>query len=203
MKVRQFFTWTKFLPYWLTIAGIFGLLASFALTYEKIQTLEHPGYKPSCNLNPVLSCQSVMSTPQAEVFGVPNPIFGLIAFSMLLTLGILLIAGVRLRRRLWLAAQIGATAGVIFMHYLFFESVYKIHAICPWCFGVWMVTIPVFWGITIFNIRMGYFGHVKFARLHRAIHFIDHHAALILASWYVVIFAILLSQFWYYWSTLL
>lgn len=50
------------LPYIFIIAGIIGAIASFVLTYGKIQVLQNPAYKPACSVNPVLSCGSVMKT---------------------------------------------------------------------------------------------------------------------------------------------
>ncbi len=190
-------TWQSALPYVLLIGGILGVVASFALTYDKLHVLQDPGYKPGCNLNPVLSCGSVMKTSQASLLGVPNTIFGLIGFSMATMLGLGLLAGAVFKRWLWLGVQVAATGGVVFMHYLFFQAVFRIHAICPWCFGVWMITIPIFFGITIYNIRMGHLGSSRFLR------FINTFSNDILALWYLIIFAILLIKFWYYWSTLL
>lgn len=191
----------KVLPYILIVAGIIGLTASFVLTYDKIHVLTDNGYEPSCNLNPVLSCGSVMKTQQASLMGVPNTIFGLIAFSMLLTLGVLLSSGAKLKRWVWIVAQIAATIGVIFMHYLFFQGVYRINAICPWCFVVWMITIPTFWYITVHNLREG---HLKLPdHLIKLSRFIQRYHGDILLVWYLVILGILLEHFWYYWSTLL
>lgn len=186
------------LPYLLIAAGIIGVLASFALTYDKIQVLQNPDYSPPCNINPVLSCGSVMKTEQASFLGVPNTIFGLMAFTALTTFGFLLAAGARLQRWIWQAAQAAATLGVIFMHYLFFQAVYRINAICPWCFVVWMITIPVFWYITIYNLREG---HLRLPP--KLSHFIQNHHAHILLVWYTVIFLIIIERFWYYWTTLI
>lgn len=139
-----------------------------------------------------------MITSQAEVLGMPNTIFGIIGFSMLIMLGLTLIAGAQLKRWMWLLAQAAATLGVVFMHYLFVQSVWAIGAICPWCFVVWMVTIPIFWGITMYNLRTG---NIKLPRL--VAQFIDKHNGDILGLWYLAIFAILLFKFWYYWETLI
>ncbi|HZM64202.1 MAG TPA: vitamin K epoxide reductase family protein [Candidatus Saccharimonadales bacterium] len=195
-------TWQKALPYILLIGGVIGLLASFILTYDKIQLLQDPNYRAACNLNPVVSCGSIMKMPQANLFGVPNTIYGLIVFSMLTMLGLALLAGATFKRWLWLAIQSMATVGVIFMHYLFFEAVFRIHAICPWCFIVWMVTIPIFFSITICNIRTNTFGN-RWQMLASTMHFIDRYNKDILVLWYLVIFVILGVKFWYYWSTLL
>lgn len=189
------------LPYVLMIAGVVGMVASFALTYDKVQVLQNPSYNPSCNLNPILSCGSVMKTEQASLLGVPNTIFGLVAFTALLTFGALLASGAKVSRWIWLSAQVMATAGVVFMHYLFFQGVYRIHAICPWCFVVWMITIPTFWYITMYNLQQRHIFAPK--ALQPATNFIQKHHGDVLLTWYVVIFGILLQRFWYYWSTLL
>jgi len=69
---------------WVTlIAGAIGLLASVTLTVEKIRLLTDAAYVPSCNLNPVLSCGPVMATPQASVLGFPNPLMGIVPFTVL------------------------------------------------------------------------------------------------------------------------
>jgi uncharacterized membrane protein len=196
-------TWQRTLPYVLLIGGVIGLVASFVLTYDKIHVLQDPNYQPSCNLNPVLSCGSIMQTPQATLLGVPNTIFGLVAFGMLTMLGLVLLAGAILKQWLWLAVQAIATLGVIFMHYLFFQAVFHIHAICPWCFVVWLVTIPIFFGITIYNIRQDIYSLSKNRVAVRITSFIDKYNQDILVLWYLAIFMILLVKFWYYWRTLL
>jgi uncharacterized membrane protein len=196
-------TWQKALPYVFIVGGIIGLLASFTLTYDKIHVLESSSYQPACNINPILSCGSVMKTQQASLMGVPNTVFGLMAFSMLLMLGVVLTTGVKLPRWLWIAAQGAATGGVIFMHYLFFEGVFRIHAICPWCFVVWMITIPIFFGITVYNIREGNLYLERLGHARKIGAFISRYSNDLLVLWYLVIFVILLTKFWYYWSTLL
>lgn len=189
------------LPYILIAAGVIGLIASFVLTYDKLQIMQNADYTPSCNINPILSCGSVMKTEQASLMGVPNTIFGLIAFTMLSTFGVLLAGGVQVKKWVWLNAQLAATAGVVFMHYLFFQGVYRIGAICPWCFMVWMVTIPTFWYVTLYNLRQGYIRLP--AAWKPAERFVQRHHGDILALWYLAILGILLERFWYFWSTLL
>lgn len=200
-RAKREITLQKALPYILIFAGIIGCIASFVLTYDKIQVLQDPNHDPSCNINPILSCGSVMKTEQASLLGVPNTIFGLVAFSVLATFGVLLAGGAKVKRWVWLAAQAAAVAGVIFMHYLFFQGVYRINAICPWCFVVWMITIPTFWYLTLYNLREKI---VKLpAKLEPVNAFVQKHHGNILLLWYLVIFGILLEHFWYYWSTLI
>lgn len=189
------------LPYILIVAGIIGCIASFVLTYDKIHVLQDPGYNPGCNINPILSCGSVMKTEQASLLGVPNTVFGLVAFSMLFTFGVLLAGGAKVKKWVWLGAQVAATVGVVFMHYLFFQGVYRINAICPWCFIVWMVTIPTFWYITLHNLREN---HIRVPTTLKPVHtFAQKHHGDVLLVWYLAIFGVLLERFWYFWSTLL
>lgn len=188
------------LPYILITAAVIGMVASFALTYDKFKVIQDPNYVPSCNINPVLSCGSVMKTEQASLLGVPNTLFGLVGFSALLTLGLILAAGTKVKRRVWVGAQIGATAGVIFIHYLFFQGVFRIGAICPWCFVVWMIVIPTFWYITLYNLREG---HIKLGLSQKVKTFLLRHHGDILLFWYLLTFTVLLTRFWYYFKTLL
>lgn len=190
----------KILPYIFVAAGIIGLVASFALTYDKIQVLKNPAYIPSCNINPIISCGSVMKTEQASLLGVPNTIFGLMAFSMLTTLGIVLLAGATFKRWLWQFINAGALAGFLFFVYLFFEAVYRLHTICPYCFVVWMIVPPVLWYTTLYNLREG---HIKLRLGASAKDFLIKRHGDILLSWYLIVFLILLTHFWYYWKTLL
>ena len=200
-KLRKL-TLPTILPYLLLGLSIIGLMASFALTYDKIHTLINPDYEAACSINPILSCGSVMKTEQASLFGIPNSVFGLLGYVSLATLAVTLLAGATFRKWLWLVMQAGASIGVIFMHYLFFQGVFRINAICPYCFVVWMVTIPIFWYITVYNLKTknisfsGNFGQ-------KATAFIQTNHGNILTFWYILIFGILLQHFWYYWQTLI
>jgi uncharacterized membrane protein len=187
------------LPYIMIVGGAIGLIASLLLTHDKIKVLQNPGYNPLCNINPILSCGSVMKTEQASLFGMPNTIFGIIAFTALISFGFIMASGAIFKRWLWQVAQVFATVGVLFMHYLFFQGVFRINAICPWCFVTWMVVIPIFWYVTLYNLRTGNIkiGNRDFNK------FVQKNHGNILIGWYAIIFLILITRFWYYWSTLL
>lgn len=61
------------LPWLLIVTGSLGLLSSFVITVDKFELLKNPDFRPSCSINPVLSCTNVMLSDQASVFGFPNP----------------------------------------------------------------------------------------------------------------------------------
>jgi uncharacterized membrane protein len=180
---------------WLyVIGGGIGFLAAFALTIEKIAKLADPGYVPTCSLNPVVSCGSVMDSPQAAAFGFPNPLIGVAAFAVVSTVGVVLLSGFQAPRWFWLGMQLGVTFGVAFVHWLIYASLNLIGALCPYCMIVWLVTIPIFWYTTLHNLSFtGRPVAVGLARYH----------SLVLTLWYLAIIALILQAFWSYWTSLL
>ncbi|MGE3286092.1 MAG: vitamin K epoxide reductase family protein [Pseudonocardia sp.] len=128
--------------------GIAGTVAAFALTVDRIRLLENPAFVPGCSWNAVLSCGSVMTSPQAQVFGFPNPLIGLMTFPVVTTLGVAVLAGAVLPAWMWRGLWLGTLAGVAFVHWLIVQSVYVIGALCPYCMVVWVATIAVFWYVT-------------------------------------------------------
>lgn len=189
---------TKFLPYLLIVAGVIGLAMSFILTLEEHSLLKNPNYVPSCNLNPVIACGSVIRSGQAQAFHFPNPYIGLAAFPVLIVTGIALLAGARLKRWYWLGLEAGTLFGVGFVHWLFWQSVYHIHALCPYCMMVWAVTITTFWYVTLYNLEAG---HIKVKEeLQKTKNFLLRHHLDILTLWFVVITVLILKHFWYYYG---
>jgi len=136
----------------LVVGGIIGIFASIELIIQKISVLSNPDFVPNCDINPVLSCGSVINTEQASLFGFPNPVLGVIGFTIVIMFGALLFAGVELPRSMWLGLNLGALAGMFFVVWLVGQSLYVIGALCPWCMVVWVVTIPIFWQVTTDNL---------------------------------------------------
>lgn len=185
----------------LSIGGFVGLLASATLLIEKIELLKDPDYVPSCSINPILSCGSIMRTWQAEVFGFPNPVLGVIGFAVVLTVGVSLLSGVDYPRFFWVGMQIGATLGLVFVHWLIYQSLYRIDALCPYCMVVWCVTAAVFWYVCLRNLRaaVGTRSGVS-ARLVRV--GAEFHA-VVLTGWVLAVSGLIAERFWDYWTTLL
>lgn len=177
------------------IAGVIGLVASLTLTVEKIRLLTDPGYVPSCNLNPVLSCGPVMATPQASVFGFPNPLMGIAAFTVVVVTGVLAVAKVQLPRWYWVGLTLGTLAGAGFVHWLIFQSLYRIGAVCPYCMVVWAVTVALLVVFAGFARRPGA-EHSISQQLHR-------WRWTFVALWFVALFLLIFLRFQDYWLTLL
>jgi uncharacterized membrane protein len=186
----------------LVVTGALGLAAAITLTLEKIRLLEDPGYVPSCNLNPIVSCGSVMRTAQASAFGFPNSLLGVGGFAVVVTIGVAVLAGARLRPWFWLGLQAGTLFAVGFVHWLIFQTLYRIGAVCPYCIVVWAAVIPLFWYTTLHNLRRGVIPVPARWRdgvtgLGRSYHW------AVPALWYLLIALLILNRFWYYWQTLL
>jgi uncharacterized membrane protein len=139
----------------LVVCGLIGLVAAIELIIQKISVLSDPDFVPNCDINPVLSCGSVINTEQASLFGFPNPVLGVIGFTVVIMFGALLFAGLELPRSMWLGLNIGALAGMAFVVWLVIQSLYVIGALCPWCMVVWAITIPIFWQVTTDNLASG------------------------------------------------
>ena len=139
----------------LIVGGIIGIFASIELIVQKISVLSDPNFVPNCDINPILSCGSVINTEQASLFGFPNPVLGVIGFTVVVMFGSLLLAGVVLPKTMWLGLNLGALAGMFFVIWLVGQSLYVIGALCPWCMVVWSVTIPIFWQVTTDNLASG------------------------------------------------
>jgi uncharacterized membrane protein len=178
----------------LLACALFGLTASFVLTLEKIHLLQNPTAEPSCSINPFITCASAISSAQSEFLGVPLTLFGIMAYSALLALTVFLITKSVLSINMWRLALGVAAAGVLGVQYLIGQSVFVLHVICPWCFGVWL-TVPI-----IFTVMLGLSpSQVQHGRLQSLI---THRWAILLA-WYSALATLLLVVFWDAWMTLL
>lgn len=185
------------LPWILAPAASIGLLAAFVLTLEKIALLQDPTHKLSCSINPVLSCGSIIMSDQASAFSFPNPFLGLIGFSVVLTIGIALLAGANFKRWFWRGLQAGVTLGLVFCIWLIYQSLYTIGALCLYCMVVWAVTWLIFWYTTLYNIREKHIPSHK-----GCASFIQRHHADILIAGYLLVIFLIIENFWYYWKTL-
>ncbi len=191
----------KVLPWLLIICGTIGLLAAAIIIVDKIALLKDPNLVLLCDLNPVVSCGSVMESDQASAFGFPNPLIGLAGFPVLIVTGVAMLAGAKMRRWYWLGLQFGAIFGLAFVHWLFFQSVYNIGALCPYCMAVWAVTITSFWYVTLYNLEKG---HIKLPASLRGVGtFARNHHLDILLLWFLIIGGLILHHFWYYYGPIL
>jgi len=184
--------------WWVLIAGVIGFVASMTLTVEKIELLLNPSYVPSCNINPIVSCGSVMVTPQASVLGFPNPLLGLVGFTVVIVTGVLAVTKVPLPQWYWAGLMVGVLIGTVFVHWLIFQSLYRIGALCPYCMVVWAVTISLL--VVVASIA---FRPALQRRESGAARVLYHWRWSIAILWFTAVFLLIMVRFWNYWSTLL
>lgn len=187
--------------WWVLIAGTIGLIASATLTVEKISILLNPSYVPSCNINPIVSCGSVMTTPQASALGFPNSLIGIAAFSVVVVTGVLAVAKVSLPRWYWVGLAVGTLVGTVFVHWLIFQSLYRIGALCPYCMVVWVATISLL--VVTGSIASIALGPLDQSHGSAAARELYRWRWSIATLWLTAVFLLILARFWNYWSTLL
>ena len=190
-RLQRILTWV------LIVGGGIGWISSFVLTVEKLRLAEDPEYVPSCSINPVLSCGSVMATPQAELFGFANSLLGVTGFAVVVTVGAARLAGAVFQRWFWLALQLGTTAGAVLVHWLIVQSLYRIDALCPYCMTVWAATIVIFWYVTLACLN-----HLRGTRGTRISALLVANHAVPLTIWVLAVLGLIAQRFWNYWSTL-
>lgn len=191
----------KILPWILIVCGIIGTLAAGIITYDKLELASNPNYKPGCSLDPILSCGNIMMSWQATAFGdIPNPFIGFVAFPVMIAIGVGMLAGAIVKKRwYWLTFNLIAFLAVIFIHWLFYQSVYVIGNLCVYCIAVWIVTFTTFIFLTTYNIEQGYI-KLKQAWWPKLAGFIRRHPIDIIIFWALIIFTLTLKHFWYFYG---
>ena len=188
---------TKRHPYILLFASFIGLFASIKLIIEKIAVLADSSYVPSCDINPVLACGSVINTPQAAFFGFPNPIIGIIGFTAVFVLAVLFLFKIPLPSFIPIGLLFGSILGFFFICYLIYQSLYTISALCPWCMVVWASLLIILWQNIVYAAKTNVFNLPT--RFTAVIVILDW---FILASFFLIIIGLIFLNwidFWLGW----
>lgn len=177
------------------VSAAFALLASFTLSVEKLELLKNPDAILSCSVNLVLNCANVMKTPQAEVFGFPNSYLGILGFAIVTAVAMGGLLGVKYTRSYLVTAQVFYGLGLLFAYWLFFQSVYVIQVLCPWCLVVTVTTTLIFETLLRYNLRQNNFSlSGKTNKLVQR--WLDKdYDKLIVAGWLVLMVALVVLKF--------
>jgi uncharacterized membrane protein len=135
------------------LSSCLSLVASFVLSVDALKLAEDPNADLSCNINAVISCGTVGSAWQSQLLGFPNAFLGLVAEPVVITIAVASLGGVRFPRWFMLSAQLVYTVGLGFAYWLFYQAMFSIGALCPWCLLVTLSTTLVFSTLTHVNIR--------------------------------------------------
>jgi uncharacterized membrane protein len=175
--------------------GIVGLVASLVLSTEKIHLLQDANAQLTCSINLVLNCASVMQTWQASVFGFPNSFIGLMGYPIVITLAVAALCGVHFPKKFMVAAQLSYGLGLLFAYWLFFQSVFVIQILCPWCLFVTTATTFLFDTLLRYNLRENNFSFSKSTHK-RVLEFLKKdYDKLIVAAWLLLMVAVVIIKF--------
>ena len=177
------------------VFAIVAFLAAFVLSVEKLEIIKNPDAQLSCSVNLVLNCASVMKTPQASVFGFPNSYIGVAGFAIVIAVAMGGLLGVKYTRSYLITAQVFYGLGLIFAYWLFFQSVYVIQILCPWCLVVTLATTIIFETLLRYNLRHNNFGLDK--KLNDRVQgFLDRdYDKLIVGVWLLAMTALVFLKF--------
>lgn len=149
------FTTDRGMAWVLAICGAGGFLASSQLVLERLALYQDPSYVTSCDISPFVSCGEVFRTWQAALFGFPNPLIGIVAFTVILTTATMLFSGARPARWYWLGLHLGVGLGFLFVVWLWSQALFEIRILCLYCMAVWAVMIVLTVLLSTRNIVRG------------------------------------------------
>lgn len=177
------------------IFGLIGLSASFVLSVEEIHLMKNPDAVLSCTLNLVLNCATVMKTWQASVFGFPNMFIGLMGFPIVVVIALLGLNRVAFPRWFAVGMELGILFWTGFAYWLFFNSVYVIQVLCPWCLVVTFTMTMLLAASTVYTVRYNSF-NIASSTLKPLKKFLDGgYYHLTVASWVVLMVVLVILKF--------
>ena len=146
----------RFTASFMLFGAVSGFIASFLLTVDKIKILKDAQFNPSCNINEVLNCKSVMLSKQAEVFGFPNSLIGLAAFAIVIAVAVALFGEVQFPGWFWRLALVGTLLAIFFSHWLAQQTTFVIGALCPYCMIAWFGNFLILSSVIQENLKVKY-----------------------------------------------
>jgi uncharacterized membrane protein len=135
--------------YWaMLVSSTLSLIASLVLSYDAVKLAGTPSSKLSCDINAIVSCGKVAKSWQSSLLGFPNSFIGLMLEPVVMTVAIAGLSLVVFPRKFMRVAHVGYGLGLLFALWLLSQSLFVIHALCPWCLLVTISTVTVFSTIT-------------------------------------------------------
>jgi uncharacterized membrane protein len=135
--------------YWaMLVSSTLSLIASLVLSYDAVKLAGTPSSKLSCDINAIVSCGKVAKSWQSSLLGFPNSFLGLMLEPVVITVAIAGLSLVVFPRKFMRVAHVGYGLGLLFAFWLLSQSLFVIHALCPWCLLVTISTVTVFSTIT-------------------------------------------------------
>ena len=130
----------------LIVFSLVGLVASWQLWRTEVIHRSQPEQGLGCSINNVVDCRGAMDSAVGHLlFGIPNSIFGIVAFAVLSVVGIYLLCGGRAPKWALLVFVLGTSTGLGAVLFFLATSVFQLRSLCPYCFLTWVATIFLAW----------------------------------------------------------
>lgn len=188
---------TKLTGLVLLVGAIVAWIAALQLLVDKLFLLQNPGATLGCDINPFISCGSVMMTWQASAFGIPNMAIGLAGFAIMGVVGSLMISNVKLPQWFNWAALGGMTFAFGFIHFLSYSAIFIINALCPWCMVIWIAVDFMFFAKLAETVEQKKL-HIKYKWLN-----ILRHWIVLSFLWCILVVSVIFIQFFDQWMIML
>ncbi|MDO4887185.1 MAG: vitamin K epoxide reductase family protein [Actinomycetaceae bacterium] len=177
------------------VAGVVGMWASLSLILAERTLLKDPTAALSCDINPLVGCSSFLRSQSNELFfGVSNALFGLMFFSGITALALVLVFGGRLHPWIWRLLCGGMLAAAAWLVWFQYQAFVVEGSLCPYCLVTWFVAIPL---VIHVLVRSAQAGHVPVGDGLRKVIVGGRWYAVV--AIYVIIALIAVVRFWEQW----
>lgn len=128
-------------------------VSAFILAIDTYVLASAPETQLACDINEVISCGKVALSWQANAFGFPNVLIGLVTEPVVMTIAVAGLSGVKFPRWFMFVAQLAYLFGLSFALWLFYQSAFVINSLCPYCLLIAIFTSVTFFTLLHYNIR--------------------------------------------------
>jgi len=120
-----------------------GIGAAWYLAMVKLRLQYHPEYISDCNYSQTVNCDTVQTSDQSEIFGIPIALLGIATYVAMMVLAILAAIGGRHRPKALSALFSVGLATCLYSLYLAIISLFVIKAVCTYCILMYAVSVLV------------------------------------------------------------
>ena len=150
---KSFFLTDRWLFGSMAVCSALGLIVSFVLAVDAWTIAKNPDAILICDISTTLSCGDVARSWQATLVGFPNAFWGILFESVVLSVSIAKLMGSHFSRLFMFFLQGFYTCAIIFALWLFYQSSFNIHALCPYCLVITFTTILEWFDLFRVNMR--------------------------------------------------
>ena len=186
-------------PYLLLVFGFTGAGASVIISIEKQELLKHPKTVLACDLNPIYSCGNVIDSKRSALLGIPNELIGIMMFTGIFTVGLLLLAGAKPKEWFFKIFMAGMTLFSAMTIFLWHESVYVIGSLCIFCSSVWFSGWAITMALFTYTYDKGFYTKAQ-KDVAEVLAFIRKYNVAVWALTITILVAFTLNHFWYYYG---